>query len=638
MVLYFDAVLCYNNTMAEAVSNNAQSNNLDAGIGEALQAEAGPGALESIDPGDLMSQAEDEGDSKADKAMSKFTGGNVSSVEVHDEEEAAHDQNKVNKMIDQLMKGERKEIKLTPEQTAKLEYAQTLNHFMDLVEKNPSLLNDAVQRDYGVEGDRTIMVLARKEAKKMNTNFKKDYPAIVRELATNPNAQTTTVFNQYKGLITTFGIPIDVKDKEGYQEAANKMVTVMRENHSVDAAEQILNVALRDEFDRYDTPSVFTETIKKQLEKEAGDSADAIRAKYEAKWTEQGMTPAQIEKAKDGFKAMEYETLRSRYIAKNFMPRDGVGLDMGGAKGELWHQYNDMLDPKDENFNVTDENWEKIKTEIAVNIALYTVTGGVGMLVRAGVSAAARMAAIRFFGEMGVNAIAENVAGRFAMSAGGFIIQESVSLASAQSWKNQPIYKDLPTFATNLMFSFLGAGIVKGGQAIFPKVIPGLAHAGHAAHDVGGAIAHAADSIRNDSVKHLVHDLVEHGEVDAGAIMLLAAMREGQVAATTESRQIVNILTHEFAERGKHVAREVPEIYGEKKLHEELHHAAAGHDEAGHGSGGRGAPEGGHGKTDDHDNKVVDHGAPVENGPPVAEQNSEHEPHAENTVKHNPKT
>lgn len=62
----------------------------------------------------------------------------------------------------------------------------------------------------------------------------------------------------------------------------------------------------------------------------------------------------------------------------------------GSTDSKIIEQYNDMLDPHEEYFNLKDSTWDTIIEQVAINVPLIALSGGVASVVRGGCSLAAR--------------------------------------------------------------------------------------------------------------------------------------------------------------------------------------------------------------------------------------------------------
>ncbi|MFA7685938.1 MAG: hypothetical protein WCX95_04020, partial [Candidatus Gracilibacteria bacterium] len=212
------------------------------------------------------------------------------------------------------------------------------------------------------------------------------------------------------GIIGVGGNLVD-KDPETMEELQaqyNILITVLRRNKDYNAAQRIME---DDVLGKYFAEKVKEITEEKQLEinTEASNEASKLVQKYRAQWSKEihekfDKGELVLEDPSSGiqgereyitnFAAGQEEAMREEIYDHKLKSEAGKILyasqSFKGTNAQLWDQYNDMLNPAGEFFNLKDTTWDTIIEEVAINAPLIILSGGIASVARAGISLGAR--------------------------------------------------------------------------------------------------------------------------------------------------------------------------------------------------------------------------------------------------------
>ncbi len=201
----------------------------------------------------------------------------------------------------------------------------------------------------------------------------------------------------------------DVADESKKKEYYLNLVKFLREQSDYQSAQAVLEEAMADEFqmaiDFIPGDPQSSDKSEDNVKAKLFDQADAkvgklVTTEVIAQWREkQGMNRGQIEDAKARLRDMHYDRLLHQYAAEHIIigklddaESGQKSLEIPSGKKAYWEQYSEMLDPKGEAFNLTDESWDMVIEELVFTAPMILVSGAVAEVVVKGLSYAARAA------------------------------------------------------------------------------------------------------------------------------------------------------------------------------------------------------------------------------------------------------
>ena len=343
--------------------------------------------------------------------------------------------------------------------------------------------------------------------KKLETYHKKNYGEFQQDLLAGKDLKTLLALDKNKILrdvIEQSGIQMDVpKTKEEALFLRAEVLKRMNEYRRYDDV-------------RENAPQMLGETFKKQYEKwerdpkimkEADDEAAKVIQKYGKEWKEKGMTEDQMNVLQKEMRTAETSKVIGKKTAEEF---DTSTLSAG--EKAVWEQYKSSS---------TEEFWNSVTEEIAINAPLIAVSGGIASIARAGVSVPARMVLGNFAKNLGVR-VAGLVAGT--LVEGATFEGTNTALSKILGIKNTQWPADFPEWGERILWSSVTLGAFHGAGKFSEKLIAG------ATKESTVLSSSVVSKITNEPVKKMINTLVASGiklNVEAATMLAISAVQKG---------------------------------------------------------------------------------------------------------------
>lgn len=347
---------------------------------------------------------------------------------------------------------------------------------------------------------------------------------LVLQLVRDPDASFKKILPGYfLGLFDKMHIPLDpISNPQELLSRQNLLVTMARENRCYTVAEDVTNKAVDEEFKQGERQLAGTKKDELRVNAERIISGK-ITAKTKLQWVEKGIDAKQADEIQKMLVEIEYQhSLHSEIAGQLF----GKTIQFSGVKAQLWEQYNDMLDPHSEWFNLKDSTWDTIRDEVINNAPFILVSGGAANLIRAGISVAAREAIVRKIGELSLKKLAQRTVIKTATTAAQTLVKD-VSFDVISKILHGEWYKNLPNFARSVLLSSATFGLFHGAgkldERFFSKEI---AVAGEKL-TVQTALGKEASRIKNPAVQEAIKQLVAEKHVEVAAMLFISSVQNG---------------------------------------------------------------------------------------------------------------
>lgn len=333
-----------------------------------------------------------------------------------------------------------------------------------------------------------------------------------------------------------------IDSEEELLDQKRRLVMWMRDNGDYEAARVVLEEALHEEFEEgrkkieEERPKMREEavrTVSVMLSTEEKGGENAGKSVYDI-WNEEGIAQDTQDEFVKGLIDAETERLMNRKVAKEFLEDDMFD----GRKGGLWGQYKEMIDPKGELLNFTDENAKMIMREVAINGFLILISGGIAAGVRAGVVKGLTVGARMFLGTARFTRIAESIGSmakgglmarrayqglKLSAGAAGLLVEGAAFDAAHMGLQGELFYKQ-PGWAQNILWTSATLGIFKGAGKLSAAVNG----------KIGSAVSKYAPKIADKSLVMGIQQLVVAGHIEFAGMLLSGALQKGYFAITEE--------------------------------------------------------------------------------------------------------
>lgn len=334
------------------------------------------------------------------------------------------------------------------------------------------------------------------------------------------------ILKDYDGLKDFFDKDGKMKDVTNRAELLahyNSLVTFLRNRKDYATAEIILREVFAEEFKK--AVDKADGGVIQELKSKARGKAIVLFIRTRAKWKEGGMSPNQMNEATNEFEKFEFERLKHTYYAEQILAEKD-GLSISTEKAALWVQYNDMLDPKNEWFNLKDETWDTIMDEIAINLPMMILGGGVGGLAAKGLSMAARAVITGTRLGVWITRLAEGGRAAKALYSGlKLSSRTALMLAEGAGFEETMValqgkLGDQPDWAMRIVWTSMTLGVFKRATA------------------VGGKLAKGIDElvplITDSNVARAMNHFITIGAMDTAAMLAMGAVQHGAAGKIDE--------------------------------------------------------------------------------------------------------
>jgi hypothetical protein len=315
-------------------------------------------------------------------------------------------------------------------------------------------------------------------------------------------------------------------------------------------AEQMLSVEIRFGVQQIEPSHL------REIEREASEEVDRMVAKHIDTWRRgstdnktgqfsPAMTEQQIKHFITQVKYENIERKKNEIALKEHFSPDALSPH----KREVWDLYEDVFNPLDDPFNLTDAAWDTIMNEMMINAPLMILSGGIGPLLARGISRFAITTAVRI-GVTGGRTAAQIYRGAKMAYDGSRIIRmgaltaEGVSFAVTHSYLAKQIGVSeewladmhLPQAMQEVFWSIVALKVFKDagkwGQRLGKKIDNQLAQSFLKGQSFANpdkakaAVTMLSANIRDAATRQLIQKTLELN-IEAGVMLLLGAVQRG---------------------------------------------------------------------------------------------------------------
>jgi hypothetical protein len=330
------------------------------------------------------------------------------------------------------------------------------------------------------------------------------------------------------------------------------LVTHLRENSQYEAAQEVMENALARHFENAranfekNNPAEVAKIEKKaeqrveEMMKEKSSHTSWVNPQKRLEdMGAKPMTESEMKESREDLIKAEKRKMMNKEAGKLMKENEGT-INFTPEERVIWGMYDDMLDPGDSLWNVSDATQDQILEELVINAPLIIVSGGVASLARAGITAGARAIA----GRMAVKWAGKTFARKAAFWAAGMVVEgasfeashialgkmtglneEDLSAISGLEWAERIFW------SSATLGAFHGTG--KGVQRMFQKEVT----------TVGGkvmsktSLTKGIEKITHPGLQKTMLKLVQGGtavNLEAATMLLTGAAQHGYYSGDWE--------------------------------------------------------------------------------------------------------
>ncbi len=217
-----------------------------------------------------------------------------------------------------------------------------------------------------------------------------------------------------------------------------RLVTHLRKNSQYEAAQEEMENALakhfenaRADFEKNNPAEVAkieqkAEQRVEEMMKEKSSHTSWVNPQKKLKdMGAKPMTESEMKESREDLINAEKRKMMNKEAGKLIKENEG-NIDFTTEEQVIWGMYDDMLDPGDSLWNVSDATQDQILEELVINAPLIIVSGGVASLARVGITAGARAIA----GRMAVKWAGKTFARKAAFWTAGMVVEGAAFEAS----------------------------------------------------------------------------------------------------------------------------------------------------------------------------------------------------------------
>lgn len=392
---------------------------------------------------------------------------------------------------------------------------------------------------YGIEEIVQNGLTVQEVFEKYHEEFGKDVKNILIS-----NDESRLFFDEHRNLL-------DITDEKKKREYSLTLVKFLRDHGDYQTAQSILEELMSNEFQQaiemIPGREMSNDTSEQNIKGRLYDEADAkigkiVTAKVIEQWRKEGMTRDQIEDAKRNLRDTHYERLLHQYAAEHILVGDLSDGEEGhnsilitGENKAFWEQYSDMLDPKGEAFNLTDESWDMILEELVYTAPLIIISGGVAAAAAKGLSYGARavLAGTRLaawgarLAKGGRLARGAYRMGKLSAQATGLLVEGTLFELTFEGIQGELIFAQ-EDWVKKILWTSAALGVFKGAGKL----------GGKGAEAVNKALAEIAPKLADKNLVKLINQLLIVGHTQVVAMLLIGAaqhLSEGEFAEFWEN-------------------------------------------------------------------------------------------------------
>ncbi|HLC75977.1 MAG TPA: hypothetical protein VJB82_02565 [Candidatus Peribacterales bacterium] len=381
---------------------------------------------------------------------------------------------------------------------------------------------------YNAMGFRTSTDIQKALKAEIESFYENDYPKIVQELLQGKTniGRVTAKYPLLQRVAMKYDLRLaDAKNEEEILIEQNQLMSYLRVVKNYDGAAIHAENILHEEFAKIE--ATLTKQERDDCTYQAEVASTELVMRHIDGWRnpsdtllKQGakpMTDEQINQVKAGLKKEKNRAFLNVEIAKKIDPSN-----LKGAKLDIWTQYNDMLDPQREYFNVTDAHFDMIMDEVAINVPLIMMSGGSASAVRVGMTAAASSMMMRIF-TVSVFKEGAKLTARQAITAGakktaawaGGRLVEGAAFEVVHSTLKGEYPKDLPDWGNRILWSAATLGLFHGAGKLGDRILKTT------------VLKNCFAKITSEPARKTAELLLVKGHIEAAAMMVMGAAQNG---------------------------------------------------------------------------------------------------------------